>query len=134
MAERKSNISSDLAYSDENAYTIFETMNDRGLNLTPSEMLKGFLLSKFSDKNKRKKADEYWKSEIQNLKSFDKNEDQKFFQSWFRAQYADTIRQGSAGSKNEDFEKIGTRFHSWLRDNPKRLILIIQIQNLMNHL
>ena len=28
------------AYSDENAYTIFETMNDRGLNLTPSEMLK----------------------------------------------------------------------------------------------
>lgn len=111
------------AYSDENAYTIFETMNDRGLNLTPSEMLKGFLLSKFSDKNKRKKADEYWKSEIQNLKSFDKNEDQKFFQSWFRAQYADSIRQGSAGSKNEDFEKIGTRFHSWLRDNPEKVDL-----------
>jgi uncharacterized protein with ParB-like and HNH nuclease domain len=111
------------AYSDENAYTIFETMNDRGLNLTPSEMLKGFLLSKFSDKNKRKKADEYWKAEIQNLKSFDKNEDQKFFQSWFRAQYADTIRQGSAGSKNEDFEKIGTRFHSWLRDNPEKVNL-----------
>lgn len=105
------------AYSDENAYTIFETMNDRGLNLTPSEMLKGFLLSKFSDKNKRKKADDSWKTDIQNLKSFDKNEDQKFFQSWFRAQYADTIRQGSAGSKNEDFEKIGTRFHSWVRDN-----------------
>lgn len=33
-----------VAYSDENAYTIFETMNDRGLNLTPTEMLKGFLL------------------------------------------------------------------------------------------
>ncbi|MCS4298363.1 MULTISPECIES: DUF262 domain-containing protein [Acinetobacter] len=111
------------AYSDENAYTIFETMNDRGLNLTPSEMLKGFLLSKFSDKNKRKKADEYWKSEVQRLKSFDKNEDQKFFQSWFRAQYADSIRQGSAGSKNEDFEKIGTRFHSWLRDNPEKVDL-----------
>ncbi|KAB1858225.1 MULTISPECIES: DUF262 domain-containing protein [Acinetobacter] len=109
------------AYSDENAYTIFETMNDRGLNLTPSEMLKGFLLSKFSDKNKRKKADETWKSEIQNLKNFEKNEDQKFFQSWFRAQYADTIRQGSAGSKNEDFEKIGTRFHSWVRDNPEKV-------------
>src|ERR1035438_7267743 len=30
-----------VAYSDENAYTIFETMNDRGLNLTPTEMLKG---------------------------------------------------------------------------------------------
>ena len=32
------------AYSDENAYTIFETMNDRGLNLTPTEMLKGLSL------------------------------------------------------------------------------------------
>jgi uncharacterized protein with ParB-like and HNH nuclease domain len=29
-----------IAYSDENAYTIFETMNDRGLNLTSTEMLK----------------------------------------------------------------------------------------------
>lgn len=111
------------AYSDENAYTIFETMNDRGLNLTPSEMLKGFLLSKFPDKEKRKKADEFWKSEIQKLKSFDKSEDHKFFQSWFRAQYAETIRQGSAGSKNEDFEKIGTRFHSWVRDNPEKVEL-----------
>lgn len=34
-----------------------------------------------------------------------------------RSQYADTIRQGKAGSSNEDFEKIGTRFHSWFRDN-----------------
>ena len=109
------------AYSDENAYTIFETMNDRGLNLTPSEMLKGFLLSKFNDKNKRKKADEFWKLEIQNLKKLDKNEDQRFFQSWLRAQYADTIRQGAAGSKNEDFEKIGTRFHSWVRDNTDKV-------------
>ena len=37
------------AYSEENAYTIFETMNDRGLNLTNSDMLKGFILSKFHD-------------------------------------------------------------------------------------
>jgi len=36
-----------VANSDENAYTIFETMNDRGLNLTPTEMLKGFILSRF---------------------------------------------------------------------------------------
>jgi len=34
-----------LTYSDEDAYTIFETMNDRGLGLTSTEMLKGFLLS-----------------------------------------------------------------------------------------
>lgn len=106
-----------IAYSDENAYTIFETMNDRGLNLTPSEMLKGFILSRFDHADKRQKANELWKKAMMELKAFEKDEDQRFFQSWLRAQYADTIRPGKAGSKNEDFEKIGTRFHSWIRDN-----------------
>ena len=106
-----------LAYSDENAYTIFETMNDRGMNLTPSEMLKGFILSKYSDSAKRKQANDSWKEAMASLKAFDSDEDLRFFQSWLRAKYADTIRPGKAGSKNEDFEKIGTRFHSWVRDN-----------------
>ena len=101
-----------IAYSDENAYTIFETMNDRGLNLTPSEMLKGFILSRFDHADKRQKANELWKKAMMELKAFEKDEDQRFFQSWLRAQYADTIRPGKAGSKNEDFEKTGTRFHS----------------------
>ena len=106
-----------IAYSDENAYTIFETMNDRGLNLTPTEMLKGFILSKFEDSKKRQKANELWKNVMQELHAYDKDEDQRYIQAWFRAQYAETIRPGKAGSKNEDFEKIGTRFHSWFRDN-----------------
>ena len=106
-----------IAYSDENAYTIFETMNDRGLNLTPSEMLKGFVLSRFDQADKRQKANDLWKTAMMDLKAFEKDEDQRFFQSWLRAQYADSIRPGKAGSKNEDFEKIGTRFHSWVRDN-----------------
>ncbi|ASP39596.1 hypothetical protein CHH28_13350 [Bacterioplanes sanyensis] len=106
-----------IAYSDDNAYTIFETMNDRGLNLTSTEMLKGYVLSRFSDYQRRQKANEHWKLAIQQLHGHDKEEDQRFFQTWLRSQYADTIRQGSAGSQNEDFEKIGTRFHSWVRDN-----------------
>ncbi|MBL4833118.1 MAG: DUF262 domain-containing protein [Pseudomonas sp.] len=106
-----------IAYSDENAYTIFETMNDRGLNLTPSEMLKGYVLSRFDQPAKRHQANELWKQAVLQLKAYDKDEDQRFFQSWLRARYADSIRPGKAGSKNEDFEKIGTRFHSWVRDN-----------------
>ena len=106
-----------IAYSDENAYTIFETMNDRGLNLTPSEMLKGFMLSRFDNSEKRKKANDFWKQAMLSLKAYEKDEDQRFFQSWLRARYTDSIRPGKAGSKNEDFEKIGTRFHSWVRDN-----------------
>lgn len=106
-----------VAYSDENAYTIFETMNDRGLNLTPTEMLKGFILSRFPSGRARKVANELWKKSMQQLHDYAKDEDQRFVQAWFRAQYADTIRPGRAGSKNEDFEKIGTRFHSWFRVN-----------------
>jgi len=33
------------AYSDEDAYTIFETMNNRGLSLSLPEMLKGYVLA-----------------------------------------------------------------------------------------
>lgn len=46
------------AFSDEEAYTIFETMNDRGLSLTPTEMLKGFLLAKIDDEHKKTAANE----------------------------------------------------------------------------
>ncbi|MGI2169640.1 DUF262 domain-containing protein [Shewanella sp. MF05960] len=110
-----------VAYSDENAYTIFETMNDRGLNLTPTEMLKGFLLSKYRDDAKRKHSNEFWKKTIIELKAFDKEEDQRFIQAWLRAKYAESIRQSKAGSINEDFEKIGTRFHNWVRENLTRM-------------
>lgn len=105
------------AYSDDNAYTIFESMNDRGLNLTSTEMLKGYILSRFKEAKDREKANRFWKESIQSLHRHSKEEDQKFFQAWLRSQYADTIRQGKAGSSNEDFEKVGTRFHSWFRDN-----------------
>ena len=37
------------AYSDDDAYTIFETMNDRGLSLSPTDMLKGYLLANIDE-------------------------------------------------------------------------------------
>lgn len=109
------------AYSDENAYTIFETMNDRGLNLTPTEMLKGYILSKITNKKQRTEINELWKNEIQKLHEYDENADQSFFQAWFRGKYANTIRPGKAGSENQDFELIGSRFHNWFKDNHKSL-------------
>lgn len=111
------------AYSDDNAYTIFESMNDRGLNLTSTEMLKGYILSRFSETDHREKANRFWKESIQALHKESKEEDQQFFQAWLRSQYADTIRQSKAGASNEDFEKIGTRFHSWFRDNLSKMEL-----------
>jgi uncharacterized protein with ParB-like and HNH nuclease domain len=113
-----------IAYSDENAYTIFETMNDRGLNLTPTEMLKGYVLSNISDKKKRLEINDIWKKEIQKLHEFYENTDQNFFQSWFRSKYAVSIRQGKAGAADQDFELIGTKFHDWFRNNHEKLFTL----------
>ena len=117
------------AMSDENAYTIFETMNDRGMPLTPSDMLKGFILSKFDNDNKRQSVNKQWKEDMFKLDDFDNNAETLFFQSWLRSQYAQTIRSSKAGSVNQDFENIGTRFHNWFKDNYDKELLSKAINN-----
>lgn len=105
------------AYSDDNAYTIFETMNDRGLNLTQTEMLKGFVLSRINDKTKRTEINKIWKQQIQKLHEYGESEDLSFFNAWFRSKYALTIRPGKVDSENQDFENIASRFHNWFKEN-----------------
>ena len=109
------------AYSDDNAFTIFETMNDRGLNLTPTEMLKGYVLSKIADKHQRNEINELWKNEMQKLHEYGETADQSFFQAWFRGKYALSMRPGKVGSENQDFEIIGSRFQNWFKDNHREL-------------
>lgn len=108
-----------VTYSEENAYTIFETMNDRGLNLTPSEMLKGYLLAKLTNPKLKNDLNALWKKRISELHKWSQQEDLEFFKAWLRAKYADTIRPGKQGSAKEDFEKISTSFHTWVKDKLK---------------
>lgn len=116
------------AYSMDNAYTIFETMNDRGLNLSPTEILKGFLLSRIIEdglegSEKADSANNFWNNRVSALNKTmgGDNSDLEFFKAWFRAKYAETKRQNKAGSENEDFETIGTQFHSWVKNNTSRM-------------
>lgn len=105
------------AYTDEDAYTIFETMNDRGLSLNPLDMLKGFLLASITDQDKRNKAVDIWKNWSEKLRVLGKDEDSDAFKTWLRSQYAQTIRERKRGATAKDFDKIGTEFHRWLKDN-----------------
>lgn len=106
------------AYSMEHAYTIFETMNDRGLSLNPTEILKGFLLSKIENEEKSEAMNDFWKKKISELNSVATvDSDLDFFRAWLRAKYAQTIRPTKSGAENEDFEIIGTQFHSWVKNN-----------------
>lgn len=109
------------AYSDGDAYTIFETMNDRGLSLTPADMLKGYLLASITDADDRVHAGKVWKERISALMELGKDEDADGIKSWLRSQHADTIRERKRGAAPEDFDLIGTEFHRWVRDHEERL-------------
>lgn len=102
-----------LSYSDDNAYTIFETMNDRGFNLTSSEMLKSLLLSKIKDAEVRRRCDQKWKENIQRLVSVDKDCEQDFFRAWLRGRYLINVKDTS------DIDAIGIGFHRWVKNNMK---------------
>jgi uncharacterized protein with ParB-like and HNH nuclease domain len=103
--------------SEQDAHKVFVTMNDRGLRLTPTEMLKGYLLSEMDDNTIRNKANDLWKNKIVQLKEIEKDGDADFIKNWLRAQYAETIREGKKDAENKDFDIIGTTFHKWVREN-----------------
>jgi hypothetical protein len=103
------------AYSDDDAYTIFETMNDRGLSLSPTDMLKGYLLANMSEE-KRLLANGLWRDRVRELNDAGKDVEADFFKAWLRSQYATKIRERKRDAQPEDFDRIGTEFHRWLRE------------------
>jgi len=115
------------AYSDEDAYTIFETMNDRGLSLGATDMLKGYLLANITDEKKRNTANDLWKKRIRELHDLrdlqeqGKEIDADAFKAWLRSQYAQEIRERKKGAKPKDWDRIGTEFHRWAREQHEAL-------------
>jgi uncharacterized protein with ParB-like and HNH nuclease domain len=118
-----------LAQTSDSAYTIFESMNDRGLRLTQTELLKSYLLSNVKDDAKIKELDYQWKKKIAIFKTFSNDEDELFFKAWLRAKYAVSIRPPEKGATNQDFEKIGTRFSNWVQDIYSKKILGLDTNN-----
>ena len=104
------------AQNNQDAYNIFETMNDRGLSLNSSEMLKGYVLSQIQLDEKRNEANTRWKKTVHNLVKEEKTDEGAFIKSWLRAKYARDIRERKKDAKNKDFDFIGTEFHRWVRD------------------
>ena len=109
------------AHTEQDAHKIFVSMNDRGLSLTPTEMLKGFLLSEIANDQQRSDANAVWKKIMLEMKELGKNEDADFLKNWLRSQYAETIREKKKGSEKEDWDVIGNPFHKWVRENTDKL-------------
>ena len=102
------------AFDSRDAYTIFETVNDRGLSLTPTDMLRGYLLSNIEDADRRNRASETWRRQVQTLQSIDKEDSTDAIKAWLRSQHAKSI---------PDFDRIGSEFHRWVGERNKALDL-----------
>ncbi len=108
------------AYSDADAYEIFETMNDRGMSLTSTEMLKGYLLANITDTDSRNTANDVWRSRVAALQNLSKEADADAIKTWLRSQHAETARDRRTGAEPGDVERINTEFHRWVRENAKK--------------
>lgn len=109
-----------VAYNDDDAYTIFETMNDRGLSLSPTDMLKGYLLANMAE-DRRTAVNTRWRERVRALNDAGKEVESDCFKAWLRSQYSTKIRERKKDAKAEDFDRIGTEFHRWLRDTAPAL-------------
>ena len=110
-----------VATTEQDAHKVFVTMNDRGLSLTSTEMLKGYILSEIKDDKICEKMNDLWKDKVLALKKDDDKGDETFIKAWLRAHYAETIRETKAGAVNKDFDVIGGSFHKWVRDERDKL-------------
>lgn len=112
--------------SEDEAHTIFLTMNDRGLSLNSAEMMKAYVIQQVAEED-RIEVNRQWQTNINKIKNASSynssgmvnTEDVEFISIWLRAKYAETLREGKRGAKDEDYELLGDKFHTWVRDNAK---------------
>lgn len=112
--------------SEDEAHTMFLTMNDRGLSLNSAEMLKAYIIQQVAEAN-RAEVNKTWQLNINRIKAKNqgttsgsvKSEDVEFISLWLRAKYAKSLREGNKGSTEKDFELLGDKFHTWVRQNAR---------------
>ena len=113
--------------SEQEAHTIFITMNDRGLSLNSAEMLKAFVLNEVSEDDKIE-VNAKWQELVNKIKTSSDSEqsgvvntaDVEFISLWLRGNYAKTLREGKKDSEDKDYELLGEKFHEWVRQNAKK--------------
>jgi hypothetical protein len=101
----------------EMALEIFETMNDRGLRLTTTDMLKSYLLAAIGTPERIESANALWRTRVAELAATADKGDSDFIRNWLRAKFAETIREGKKDAVPGDFDIIGTAPHKWVRDH-----------------
>jgi hypothetical protein len=107
----------EISTPDKNmALDIFESMNDRGLQLSNMDMLKSYILSRIEVPEAIERANIVWRDCVNELRDAQKNGDSEFMKTLLRAKHAQTVRETGKGTSPKHFEDIGTAFHKWVRE------------------
>ena len=111
------------AKASQEVYLIFERINDRGLQLTPLEILKAYVIQNI-DEERRRDVGIKWNQCVEDmLRELGRGEDAEFVKAWLRSQYAETMREHKRGAPPRDFERIHSEFHRWIQEKKKDLDL-----------
>ncbi|WP_117590533.1 DUF262 domain-containing protein [Pectobacterium carotovorum] len=108
---------------ERDGHKVFVTMNDRGLKLSPIDLLKGFLLSGILEDEQNQEAHNIWTENTNKLNKIGIDEDSNFFKTWLRSKYAETMRGKKKGDESGDFEVISDSYHRWVIENKENLNL-----------
>jgi hypothetical protein len=119
--------------SDDEAHTIFLTMNDRGLSLNSAEMMKAYIVQQVAEAD-RIEVNRKWQDNINRIKnasSYDTSgmvntQDVEFISIWLRAKYANSMRDNKRGAKDEDYELLGDKFHTWVSNNARTAMGLVK--------
>lgn len=119
--------------SDDEAHTIFLTMNDRGLSLNSAEIMKAYIIRQVAEAD-RIEVNRKWQDNINRIKnasSYDTSgmvntQDVEFISIWLRAKYANSMQDTKRGAKDEDYELLGDKFHTWVVNNARTAMGLVK--------
>lgn len=106
------------------AHKVFVTMNDRGLRLSPIDLLKGKILSQITDRDQNRECHLCWSKILEKLRELGADDESDFFKTYFRAQWAETIRGKTKELEPKDYDTISESYHRWFDDNTTKMGII----------
>ena len=106
------------ADKEADAYTIFETTNDRGQKLGAAQLVKNYLQSQIIDPDARDATLGAWTSTMRDLQRFGPSGDVDFITQWFQARHAELP---TPEGKPSDLDRIQRDHFGWLKENAVRM-------------
>lgn len=105
------------AHDQGHGWEIFETMNDRGLQLSPVDLLKSLLLAR-ADQTRRRRLNEIWRNAMTGLSALGgTGAAADFVKALLVGRYADP-------ADATDLTRIEISFHEWIHGNLERMNLV----------